>query len=156
MRRDDPRTITYLLAFLAGYVLVTGALILTLHGLVLSQRVAQNALLEHQASSLKSQAAERSKQEHQIITELISTSGAQNFEQAYQMILDNISSLQQQVQQMDAATSQERQARLSAESNRDQLYSQVQALTLENQRLDANLKACEQQSNACNASLATC
>lgn len=156
MRRDDPRTITYLLVFLAFYVLVTGTLIILLHGLLLQQRIAQNAALEQQASSLSAQAAERAKQEHQVISELISTSGAQNFEQAYQMILDNISSLKQQVRQLDVTGGQERQARLAAQATRDELYSQVQALTLENQRLQANLQTCRAQASACNASLATC
>lgn len=156
MRRSDPRTITYLLVFLVVYLLITGILVLVLRAMLIDERRAEMRELESRVPVLEEQLRERERQEREIMRELVTVAGAQDFEDAYSRIRAEIGELKERIASVEERATIERQLRLDAERDLDDVYVRVQALELERARLEANLAACEARLATCRSDLAIC
>lgn len=151
--RLSERSITRLLIFFVIYLAITGTLILFLRSLLLDDRMQEMRELESRIPLVEQQLSERERQEQDIIRELISVSGAQDFEDAYRSIRDDIARLEAEVERVDGLATVERQLRLDAERSLDDVYARVQALELERMRLEANLDACLSRLSSCTSAV---
>ena len=149
MRRSDPRSLTLLLAFLVGYLVLTGLLILLLRGLLIEERLEERSHLERRSALLEETMRVRVEQERAIITELMTVAGAQDFEEAYVMILAELEALSNQLVEVEARATTQRTLRLEKADARDSLLARVQALRLERDRLEANVAMCLERVASC-------
>ena len=146
MRSDHT---TYLLVFLVIYLLITGVLFLILRTTLLNDRIERLEELEARSERLDETMRVRAQQEREVIIELMSISGARNFEEAYVLLRAEIEELSTQLDAVERAATLERDQRIETVRERDSIVSRVRALELEIARLEANLRSCEESLLLC-------
>jgi hypothetical protein len=147
--RRDPRTITYLLAFFVVYLMITGILILFLRTMMLEDRIEEGEDLFARVEQLEAEMHQRAVQEQRVIEELLATSGARDFEEAYALIREEIDGLREDVRLLDERVSDERALRLLAQEERNDIVSRVQSFELINERMRARLALCLDELASC-------